>query len=105
MKMIKKKQKKLIPECKSEVQEQKFWDSHSAMNYEMELVDAEIKIDPMARTRLVSLRLSERMIADLKEIAREEGLAYQTLIKRCLQKFVEVRRRTKMRAATPTTSR
>jgi predicted DNA binding CopG/RHH family protein len=88
----KRKEKKPIPDFKSEVEEQEFWATHSALDYEMELVEAEVKVDPMARTRSISLRLPERLIADLKEIAHDEGLPYQTLIKLCLQKFVEVRK-------------
>ncbi len=92
-----KKAKKPIPEFKSEVEEQEFWATHSAMDYEMEQVAAEVRIDPMARTRLVSLRLPQRLIADLKEIAESEGLPYQTLMKLCLQRFVEVRKNRKRR--------
>ncbi len=90
--MKSKSKKKPIPDFPSEEEEQEFWATHSALDYEMEIVEAEVKIDPMARTRLVSLRLPERLIADLKEIAREEDLPYQRLIKLCLQKFVEVRK-------------
>ena len=87
-----KREKKPIPDFQSEQEEQEFWATRSALDYEMEVVEAEIRIDPMARTRMISLRLPERLIADLKEIAREEGLPYQRLIKLCLQKFVEVRK-------------
>lgn len=86
------KKKKPIPDFKSETEEQEFWATHSALDYEMEVVEAEIKADPMARTRPISLRLPKRLIADLKEIARDEGLPYQTLIKLCLQKLVELRK-------------
>lgn len=89
---MKTKAKRRIPNFRSEAEEQEFWATHSAMDYEMELVEAEVKLDPLARTRLVSLRLPERLIQDLKEIAQSEGLPYQKLIKLCLQKFVEVRK-------------
>ena len=89
---MKTKAKRRIPDFRSEAEEQEFWATHSAMDYAMELVEAEVKLDPLARTRLVSLRLPERLIRDLKEIAQSEGLPYQKLIKLCLQKFVEVRK-------------
>jgi len=97
MKATKKAKKKAIPEFKSEAGEQEFWATHSAMDYEMEQVEAEVRMDPMAQTRLVSLRLPQRLIADLKEIAESEGLPYQTLMKLCLQRFVEVRKARKLR--------
>lgn len=92
MKRTKKQKKLTIPAFKSESEEQEFWATHSAMDYEMEQVEAEVRVDPMARTRLVSLRLPQRLIADLKEVAKAEGLPYQTLMKLCLQRFVEVRK-------------
>ncbi len=87
-----KAKKEPIPDFKSEAEEQEFWATHSALDYEMEVVEAAIKADPIARTRPISLRLPERLTADLKEIAQDEGLPYQTLIKLCLRKFVEVRK-------------
>jgi len=81
-----------IPHFRSEAAEQEFWATHDAMDYEMELVEAEVKVDPLARTRLISLRLPERLIRDLKEVAHSEGLPYQKLIRLCLQKFIEVRK-------------
>lgn len=89
---MKAKTKRPIPDFQSEAEEQEFWATHSALDYEMELVEAEVKVDPLARTRLVSLRLPERLIRDLKEIAQREGLPYQKLIKLCLHKFVELRK-------------
>jgi predicted DNA binding CopG/RHH family protein len=81
--------KKPIPNFRSEAEEQAFWATHSAMDYAMEQIEEAIRIDPSARTRLVSIRLSERLIADLKELSEAAGLPYQSLIKVCLQKFVE----------------
>ncbi|OGF52982.1 MAG: hypothetical protein A2Z21_08440 [Candidatus Fraserbacteria bacterium RBG_16_55_9] len=92
MKRVRKEKKLTIPNFKSEPEEQEFWATHSAIDYEMEQVEAEVRVDLMARTRLVSLRLPQRLIADLKEIAEAEGLPYQTLMKLCLQRFVEVRK-------------
>ena len=83
--------KKTIPDFKSEKEEQEFWATHSAMDYEMEEVEEELRVEPRARTKPVSIRLSEKLITNLKEIASEEGLPYQTLIKMCLEKFVEKR--------------
>lgn len=96
---MKTKAKRRIPDFRSEPEEQEFWATHSALDYEMELVQAEVKVDPLARTRLVSLRLPERLIWDLKEIAQSEGLPYQKLIKLCLQKFVELRKTQAQRLA------
>ena len=43
------------------------------------------------RTKLISIRLQKSLIADLKVLARCEGIRYQTLIKQALKKALEER--------------
>ena len=42
------KKKNPIPDFSSEEEEQEFWAAHSALDYEMEIVEADVKIDPLA---------------------------------------------------------
>lgn len=58
----------------------------------IEVADSEIeqKIDAAAGTKLISIRMQESLIQDMKEIAALNGtIGYQTLMKQILQRFVE----------------
>ena len=45
------------------------------------------------RRKSVTIRIQERVIDDLKSIAMEEGLPYQTLISSVLHKFTSTKRK------------
>jgi predicted DNA binding CopG/RHH family protein len=85
--------KKPIPDFKTEKEEQEFWATHSSLDYEMELVAENFEIDEMAKTQPVCIRMEKWLIRDLKEIAVEESLPYQTIIKECLKKLVGTRKK------------
>ena len=87
--------KKPIPDFKTEKEEQEFWATHSSLDYEMELVAENFEIDDMAKTQPISIRMEKWLIRDLKEIAAEEGFPYQTIMKECLKRLVNVRKQHK----------
>ena len=84
--------KKAIPDFQTEKEEQEFWDTHNPLDYDMELVAEQVKVEPMARTQPISIRMPKWLIADIKEIAAEMDMPYQTLIKECLKKFVAIKK-------------
>ena len=91
--------KKPIPNFKTEKEEQEFWSIHSSLDYEMELVAENFEIDDMAKTQPICIRMEKWLIRDLKEIATEEGLPYQTIIKECLKRLVNARKQQKAAVA------
>ncbi|WP_134709542.1 hypothetical protein [Stenotrophomonas maltophilia] len=46
-------------------------------------------IDDALALQMISIRLPKQLLSDLKVIAPKEGLGYQPLIRRVLQRFVE----------------
>jgi predicted DNA binding CopG/RHH family protein len=73
---------KVIPEFKSEDEERQFWDTHDSAD----LVDwsqARRAIFPNLKptTRAISLRLPESMLDELRQMANERDVPYQSLIK------------------------
>jgi predicted DNA binding CopG/RHH family protein len=91
--------KKPIPDFKTEKEEQEFWATHSSLDYDMELVADNFEIDDMAKTQPISIRMEKWLLRDLKEIAAEEGLPYQTIIKECLKRLVNTRQQRKAASA------
>ncbi|HIE27996.1 TPA: hypothetical protein EYP66_11990 [Candidatus Poribacteria bacterium] len=87
--------KKPIPDFKTEKEEQEFWATHSSLDYDMELVAENFEIDDMAKTQPICIRMEKWLLRDLKEIAQEEGFPYQTLMKECLKRFVNIRKEKK----------
>lgn len=49
----------------------------------------ESSIDEMLALQLISIRMPQNLLQDLKDIARLHGLGYQPLIKQILTRFVE----------------
>jgi predicted DNA binding CopG/RHH family protein len=87
--------KKSIPDFKTEKEEQEFWATHSSLDYEMELITENFEIDEMAKTQPICIRMEKWLIRDLKAIAAEEGLPYQTIIKECLKKLVNAHKKSR----------
>jgi predicted DNA binding CopG/RHH family protein len=79
-----KKMKKLkpLPAFRSEEEEREFWASHDSMDY-VDWSKAERAylpdLKPTART--ISLRLPETMITNLKLLANQRDVPYQSLLK------------------------
>ena len=85
---------KKIPKFKSEDQEREFWATHDSSDY----VDwgkakrvSFPNLKPSRRT--ISIRLPESMINDLKVLANERDVPYQSLIKVFLAERIESERR------------
>jgi len=49
----------------------------------------EAAIDDGLRLKLISIRMKESLISDLKLIAKKEGMGYQPLMKQVLERFVD----------------
>jgi predicted DNA binding CopG/RHH family protein len=74
--------KKTLPEFKSEDQERKFWataDSTQYVNWPSGKREKLINLKPSLRT--ISIRLPKAMIEDLKTLANQRDVPYQSLLK------------------------
>ena len=73
---------KKIPEFKTEAEERRFWQEHDSSEY-LDWTDAERvvlpRLKPSART--ISVRLPESMIEELKVLANNRDVPYQSLLK------------------------
>lgn len=71
-----------IPHFKSEQEESDFWDTHAITDYLDELTPSDATfVDARPRKTLISLRLDQAAIAQLKTIAHQKGVGYQTLMR------------------------
>jgi predicted DNA binding CopG/RHH family protein len=84
--------KKTIPDFQSEKEEQEFWETHHPLDGDMEFVTEPVEVDPMARSQPISIRLPKWLITNIKVIAAEMDMPYQTLIKECLKDFVALKK-------------
>ncbi len=77
----KRKQSKL-PKFKTEAQERKFWLTHDSADY-VSWHDAEPVIFPRLKpsTTTISLRLPNSMLAQIKVLANQRDVPYQSLLK------------------------
>ena len=74
--------KKTLPEFKSEDQERKFWataDSTQYLNWPSGKRKKFVNLKPSLRT--ISIRLPKAMIEDLKTLANQRDVPYQSLLK------------------------
>lgn len=74
--MTSKKLKK-IPKFKTEAEESKFWGEQDSTEF-LDWSKAE-RVKP--KSKLISIRLPEPLINEIKEIADDKSLPYQTLIR------------------------
>jgi len=51
--------------------------------------EKEQEVDDALELQLVSIRLQKALIADLKELSKDEGIGYQPLIRQILTKYVK----------------
>ena len=87
MKMANTKQKpKLIPQFASEDEEMDFWATHDPEEYfeETPVEDIVLAIKPPPM-KAVTLRMEPSLVAQLKEIAAEYGVGYQSLARELLR--------------------
>ncbi len=77
-----KKKSKKIPDFKSEKEERKFWSSQDTSHF-VDWSRAQKAIFPQlkASTETISLRLPEMLLAEVKSLANQNDIPYQSLIK------------------------
>lgn len=77
-----KKRRKPIPRFRDEAEEQEFWATHDTAPY-MDWARARGASFPNLRpsTETISLRLPAPLLADLKTLANERDVPYQSLLK------------------------
>jgi predicted DNA binding CopG/RHH family protein len=96
MKKRPKKPSRAIPDFASEDEERKFWARHDAADY----FDWERAVQPKLTelkpsTRSISLRLPLSMLEELKVLANQKDVPYQSLMKIYLAERIESERRRK----------
>ena len=93
------KRLKKIPKFASEDQERKFWAEHETSEY-FDYSKAKKATFPNLKltSRTISIRLPEALLANIKVIANQADVPYQSMMKVLLtQKVAEVRRSPKRR--------
>ncbi len=71
---------KKIPKFKSEKQEAHFWATHDSTDYLRDTEEVDVKFT-RPKKKLVSLRLDEKTIKELKRISNSKGIGYLELIR------------------------
>ncbi|MCB5227647.1 hypothetical protein JAO78_012575 [Alishewanella sp. 16-MA] len=75
------------------------WDDGTYGTSEEHVLKAELSLDVMtqfdkaASMTLISIRLQDELIADLKEIAGLHGIGYQPMVRQLLKRFVVAERK------------
>jgi predicted DNA binding CopG/RHH family protein len=84
-----KKRLKTIPRFRSEAEEREFWATHDTTDY-IDWSEARHAVFPNLRpsTESISLRLPAPLLADLKTLANERDVPYQSLLKVLLARQV-----------------
>ena len=85
---------KKVPRFKSEIEESNFWSKHDLTEY-FDLSKAKPAKFPNLKpsTKLISIRLPESLIEDIKILANRNDVPYQSLIKLYLADSVKRERR------------
>ncbi len=71
---------KKIPKFKTEKEEADFWTTHDSTDYLSETKEVKVKF-LRPNKKLVSLRLEEKTIRELKKIAENKGIGYLQLVR------------------------
>jgi len=80
----------IIPRFKNEDEERKFWDTHEALDYFDTTKTVALDLSELRpSTKPITIRLSESLIASLKQLAHKKDVPYQSLMKIYLEKAVE----------------
>ncbi|MBV6467643.1 MAG: hypothetical protein PGMFKBFP_03012 [Anaerolineales bacterium] len=81
---------KPIPNFQSEKEERAFWAENDSMDY-LDWKQAQRAIFPNLKPTLksISLRLPESMIDELRQLANERDIPYQSLIKHFLRESID----------------
>ncbi len=84
------KRRKSIPRFKSEDKERAFWDKHDSTDYIDWSKAKKAKFPNLKPSRRsISLRLPESMINDLKILANQRDVPYQSLLKMLLAEKIK----------------
>jgi predicted DNA binding CopG/RHH family protein len=80
--MAKRKQAKPIPKFRNEAEERAFWESHDTTGY-VDWSGARTAVFPDLKpsTETISLRLPAGLLAELKTMANQRDVPYQSLLK------------------------
>ena len=80
--MTKQPARKAIPTFRSEAEERRFWDTHDTSPF-VDWSKARIAVFPNLKpsTETISLRLPQGLLNDLKVLANQRDVPYQSLIK------------------------
>ncbi|HKZ86166.1 MAG TPA: BrnA antitoxin family protein [Anaerolineae bacterium] len=96
MNVPKAKNKRMIPEFASEVEERDFWSSHDSTEYVDWRKAERVKLPNLRpTTRTISIRLPEAMIERLKVLANKRDVPYQSLLKIYVAEKIEEELRTR----------
>jgi predicted DNA binding CopG/RHH family protein len=81
---------KQIPEFQNEDEEREFWATHDSTDY-LDWKKAERVILPKLKpsTKTISLRMSESMLNELRQLANKRDVPYQSLIKVFLRERID----------------
>lgn len=82
--------KKTIPDFANEDEERKFWGSKDSTDF-VDWGKARKTLFPQLKptTKTISLRLPEIMLAELRQIANQRDIPYQSLIKTFLRERID----------------
>ena len=70
-----------IPKFHSEQEESDFWDTHDSAEYFNDLPEVEAHFVDARPKTMISLRLQPELIEQMKVLAEQKGIGYQTLIR------------------------
>lgn len=91
---VAKKRLKTIPEFRNEDEEREFWATHDSMDYVDWSKAKRVRLPRLKpSTRTISLRLPESMLEELKVLAHERDVPYQSLLKIFLAERIDRERR------------
>jgi predicted DNA binding CopG/RHH family protein len=81
---------KEIPEFQNEDEEREFWATHDSTDY-LDWEKAQQVILPKLKpsTKKISLRMSESMLNELRQLANKRDVPYQSLIKVFLRERID----------------
>jgi len=96
---MRKQKPKRIPDFTSEAGEQEFWSTADTTKY-FDWSRARRLVFPRLKptTTLISMRLPETLLTDLKRLANEQDVPYQSLVKVYLAERVAQERRRRRKA-------
>lgn len=68
-----------------------FWDTHSGADYEEHMQEAHFEVD--LKQHSTEVRVSDQLLRDVRRIARQQGVATETLVNLWLQEKVAAKAR------------